>query len=87
MSLFLGTSATGGSFLLLAAASRNFTRHLRDRAVPEFSSCTSCRFLSAIDGIAKHLRDRLSATKKVHLKTVGLFLRPRLGINAPDVLF
>src|SRR5262249_42085321 len=40
---------------------------------------------SAIDAVAKHLRYDLISAKKMDLKTMRLFLRPRFCIDAADV--
>ncbi len=38
-------------------------------------------------GIAKHSRHSIFSAQKVHLKTVRLFFRARLGVNAADIPF
>ena len=53
----------------------------------EFPRRASRTFPSAVKGIAKHPRHRVFAAQKVHLKTVRLFFRARLGVNAADIRF
>ena len=54
---------------------------------PELSCRTPRRFLAPIDAVAKHLRYYFCSPKKMHLKTMGLFLRASFCINAPNVRF
>jgi len=50
--------------------------------------CRAPRTLfSAVKGIAKHPRHSILAAQKVYLKTVRLFFRARLGVNAADIRF
>src|SRR5438105_4580049 len=44
-------------------------------------------FLSAVKRVAEHPRHSVFAAQKVHLKTVRLFFRARLGVNAADIRF
>jgi hypothetical protein len=53
----------------------------------EFSRGATCRFLSAVDGIAKHFCYRGGAPQKVDLKTVSLFFRTPLCIDTSNVFF
>ena len=53
----------------------------------EFPRRAPRAFLSAMKGIAKHPRHRIFSAQKVHLKTVRLFFRARLGVNAADIPF
>ena len=70
----------------------------RCRSCPAFASAPHGRalelprrapraFLSAVKGIAKHPRHRIISAQKVHLKTMRLFFRARLGVNAADIRF
>src|SRR5450755_4498731 len=60
-------------------------RKLAPRRILKSSRRQTREFLSPINGIAKHFRDRLGSANKVHLKTVRLLFRTRLCIDAPDV--
>ena len=48
---------------------------------------TSCRFLTTVDTIAKHLRNHLIAAKEMDLKPMRLSLRAPFCVDAPDVRF
>ena len=54
---------------------------------PKLPCRTPRRFLPSIDAVAKHLRYYFGSAKKMHLKTVRLFLRARFCVNTPDVRF
>src|SRR4030088_448365 len=45
------------------------------------------QFFATVNGVAEHSCHCVVAAQKVHLKSVGLFLRLRFGINAADVCF
>ena len=51
----------------------------------EFSRGTSRLQLAAIDAVAKHLGHDFISAKKVDLKTMCLFLRPRFCVDAANV--
>jgi hypothetical protein len=53
----------------------------------EFPRRAPRAFLSPMKGIAKHSRHSIFSAQKVHLKTVRLFFRARLGVNAADIRF
>jgi hypothetical protein len=84
-SLFPGRLAPPWSRFPFLGRSKNFPRHSCDGTLLELPGRASRSFLSAVNGIAEHLRDRCRAAKKMNLKTVCLFFSPRLGVNAPDI--
>lgn len=49
--------------------------------------CAPRRFFSAVDGVAKHLRDDGVAAKKMNLEPMRLLFRTGLCIDAFDVRF
>ena len=53
----------------------------------ELSGGAARRFLSPVDGIAKHLCYSGGATEEMNLKTMGLFFRTRLCVDATNVCF
>jgi len=70
----------------------------RSRFCAALGSATECRalklsrsaaraFLSTVERIAKHSCDRTLSTKKMHLKTVCLFLRAHFCVDAADIWF
>ncbi len=72
--------------LLLANADYAFRKFSHGRAL-ELSGGAACRFLSPVDGIAKHFCYSGGATKEVNLKTMSLFFRAHLCIDATNVCF
>jgi hypothetical protein len=53
----------------------------------ELSGGVKSRLLSPVKGIAEHLGHCVVSAQKVHLETVCLFFRARLGVDAPDIRF
>jgi hypothetical protein len=72
--------------LLLATGDHTFRKLGHGRAL-ELSGGAACRFLSPVDGIAKHFCYSGGATEKMNLKTMSLFFRTRLCIDATNVCF
>jgi hypothetical protein len=57
------------------------------RYAPELSRRTPRPFLATVNAIAKHFRYDVTSAKKMHLETVGLFLRASFRIDPSDVRF
>ena len=71
---------------LLATDDHAFRKLGHGRAL-ELSGGAARRFLSPVDGIAKHFCYSGGATEKMNLKTMSLFFRTRLCIDATNVCF
>jgi hypothetical protein len=57
------------------------------RSLFEFSRCLACALLSTVKRVTEHSGDGGLSTQKMHLETVRLLLRARLGVNAADIWF
>ena len=85
MPLALRALAPPGSRFLLLLRAKCLSHHAGDRALLKLSRSPTGRFLAAVNRVAKHLGNRSGSPKKMDLESVGLFLGPRFGVNAPDV--
>src|SRR5260370_20692765 len=57
------------------------------RCAPEPPRRTPRLFLATVNAIAQHFRYDVTSAKKMHLQTVGLFLRASFCIDPPNVRF
>ena len=57
------------------------------RCAPEPARRTPRPFLATVNAIAKHFRYDVTSAKKMHLETVGLFLRASFRIDPPNIRF
>jgi hypothetical protein len=62
-------------------------RQAAERASLEFSRSASRTFFAAVHRVAEKLRYGSGSAQQMNLKTVRLFFRARLGVDAPDVRF
>jgi hypothetical protein len=69
----------------LPRGAKCLSHHAGDCALLKLTRSPTGRFLAAVNRVAKHLGNRSGSPKKMDLESVGLFLGPRFGVNAPDV--
>jgi hypothetical protein len=55
------------------------------RCAPEPPRRTPRPFLATVNAIAEHFRYDVTSAKKMHLETVGLFLRASFRIDPPNI--
>jgi hypothetical protein len=75
------------ALLRTSGSAKNSFRQFAHRRLPKFPGRPPRAFLPAIAVIAEEAGHCISATKKMDLEAVGLFLGAGLRIDAPDVLF
>lgn len=66
---------------------KNAFRQIAYGGFPKLPRGAPGAFFAAEAIVTKQTRDRLTAAKKMNLKTVSLFFGARFRVDAPDVLF
>jgi hypothetical protein len=73
--------------ILSSKTDKSALRQTADDRAPELPCGTSRCFLSPVDAVAKHLCHHFGSAKKMHLKTVRLFLGASFCVDAADIRF
>lgn len=69
------------------ATAQSFPGQFAHDGALKLSRSSSGTFFAAVQAVAKHFCHRLFSAQEMHLETVGLFVRARLGIDAANVFF